>query len=160
MFRPIFHKLYLNNVRQMSTQTFNAEQAASKLHITFKTPGILQQALTHRSYLQGNLPTNDRLQRLGNQVLRLTVCEEGVKSLGNAAHKNDLRDYITKYTDSDYLAQQFDVLDLTDGLRYKAPGQGVPTLIKAKAFESVVGAICHDQGTKAAQEFVTSRLFK
>ncbi|ORZ23022.1 ribonuclease III domain-containing protein [Absidia repens] len=144
----------------MSTQSFNATAAAQKLHIDFKTPGILQQALTHRSYLQGAEPTNDRLQRLGNQVLYLSVCESGVQSLGNQAQKNELRAYITKYTDTGFLAKQFDTLDLTDGLRFNAGTNGTPSLIKAKAFESIVGAICHDQGTKAAQEFVSSRLFK
>ncbi|SAM05491.1 hypothetical protein [Absidia glauca] len=158
MLRTTCHRLLPSHVRSMST--FNAEAAATNLAISFKTPGILQQALTHRSYLQGSLPTNDRLQRLGNQVVRLAVCESGVKALGLQAQKHDLRNYITKYTDSAYLANQFDTLGLNDGLRFKAGTNGTPSLIKAKAFESVVGAICHDQGTKAAQEFVSSRLFK
>jgi dsRNA-specific ribonuclease len=120
--RPFVDTLLLTHlfllVRSMST--FNAEAAATNLAISFKTPGILQQALTHRSYLQGSLPTNDRLQRLGNQVVRLAVCESGVKALGLQAQKHDLRNYITKYTDSAYLANQFDTLGLNDGLRFKA----------------------------------------
>ncbi|KAI8330495.1 ribonuclease-III-like-domain-containing protein [Chlamydoabsidia padenii] len=153
------HRLIRSNVRWMST--FNAkEAAASKLHIDFVTPGILQQALTHRSYLQGTVPTNDRLQRLGNQVIRLTVCESGVKSLGNQAQKNELRTYLHKHTDTAFLANQFDTLGLNDGLRFTVRSDGTPSLIKAKAFESIVGAICHDKGTKAAQEFVSSHLLK
>ncbi|CAO3611730.1 unnamed protein product [Cunninghamella blakesleeana] len=140
--------------------TFNMEAASTKLQL--KTPGILQQALTHRSYLQGVEPTNDRLQLLGAQVLKFTVAESAVKSLGTSAHKDEVFKYISKYTDNKQLAQQFDTLGLTDGLRYTTLKSqvGIPAAIKAKAFESIIGAICHDKGTKAAQEFVSTHLFK
>ncbi|CAO3642393.1 unnamed protein product [Cunninghamella echinulata] len=136
------------------------EAAANKLQLGFKTPGILEQALTHCSYLHGNTANNDRLQILGAQVVQLTIADAGVKLLGINAEKNELNNYVKKYTNPTQLAEQFDTLGLNEGLRYTAGTDSVPSGIKAKAFESLVGAICHDKGTKAAQEFVSTHLLK
>ncbi|KAI8061789.1 ribonuclease-III-like-domain-containing protein [Gongronella butleri] len=152
-------KLY--QVRLLSTRAFNAQEAASKLQLTFKTPGILEQALTHRSFQHGNVASNDRLQMLGRSVLRLNATVAGTKALGANASRAEIRDYVYQHADNDALASRFEALGLKDGLRFTSVGssQDAPNGIKAKAFEAVVGAICHDQGLQAAEAFVNTHLY-
>ncbi|ORX54028.1 ribonuclease III [Hesseltinella vesiculosa] len=159
MFRPTTcQKLY--QVRLLSTKAFNANEAAAKLHLDLKTPDILQRALTHRSYLHGKEGSNDRLQLLGSQVIRLNVFSASAKTLGLNASSIEIKEQASKYLDQVYLATRFDTLGLNDGLRFTAPeGHGV-SRVKAKAFESVVGAVCHDQGMKAAEDFVQAHLYE
>ena len=57
----------------------NITELASKLKVKFKNIDLLQEALTHRSYLNENrshkLSHNERLEFLGDAVLELIVTE-------------------------------------------------------------------------------------
>ena len=52
----------------------------SNLQYTFKNENVLNEALTHRSFLNENpnwkLPNNERLEFLGDAVIELVVTEE------------------------------------------------------------------------------------
>ena len=54
----------------------------ARLQYPFKTPALLQQALTHRSYSADH---NERLEFLGDTVLGLAVAHMLYEALGSGA---------------------------------------------------------------------------
>lgn len=59
-----------------SRRAGNAEALAEKLDITLRRPDLLRQALTHKSAEQElHLPSNERLEFLGDSVLDLVVAQ-------------------------------------------------------------------------------------
>ncbi|KAJ8658113.1 hypothetical protein O0I10_006120 [Lichtheimia ornata] len=133
--------------KKAASPSFNAEAVSQQLGVSFKTPNILQRALTHKSYEHGSVPSNERLAYLGARVLQLSACESGLTS-------SSLQDHVQEHTNLDRLAKKFDGLNLADGMQYHVPGSSMPPKIKATAVNAVIGAVYHDQGYAAAQEFV------
>ena len=62
--------------RRRSRSAGDAEALAAKLDITFRRPELLRQALTHKSAEQElHVPSNERLEFLGDSVLDLVLAE-------------------------------------------------------------------------------------
>ena len=58
---PAFRRLFAtNSPYQSSLEVFK-----SRLGVDLKSEGILEQALTHKSYKHGTVPTNVRLELIG-----------------------------------------------------------------------------------------------
>jgi ribonuclease-3 len=136
----------------------------NKIGINFKDIGLLEEAITHRSYLNENRKwahsNNERLEFLGDAVLELIVTEslfknypdkeEGeltiyraalvnTKTLSSVAEKTEL--------DKNILLSRGEAKDFT--------GRGKES-ISANAVEAVIGAIYLDRGYDVAKEFVCS----
>lgn len=140
--------------------------AATKLKVKFKDISLLEQALTHRSWLneqrriQG-LENNERLEFLGDAVLELVCTDylyrnykepEGIltnwrsalvrtESIGAAAEKLGL----------------YELIKMSRGER-KSESDRAKLQMLANAFEAVIGAIYLDQGYEQAEEFVTEHI--
>lgn len=97
--------------KKAASPSFNAEAVSQQLGVSFKTPNILQRALTHKSYEHGSVPSNERLAYLGARVLQLSACESGLTS-------SSLQDHVQEHTNLDRLAKKFDGLNLADGMQY------------------------------------------
>jgi ribonuclease III len=132
----------------------------------FKSPSLLEQALTHRSFANEHPefePShNERLEFLGDAVLNLVLTDlllkkhpslsEGALSRLRAGLVNEKK-----------LAQMALLLDLGDRLRIGrgeelTGGREKPSLL-ADTFEAVTGAIFLDGGFKSAFHYI-ARLFK
>jgi ribonuclease-3 len=136
-----------------------------KTGIDFKEPDILEQALTHRSFLgsDGGDPgrSNERLEFLGDSVLELIVIEHLY-----AAFPRDREGELTKkkslLVSKGVLADRAEQLGLGDFVLLseseRDSGGGERASILADAFEAVVGAIYLDQGIDAARRFVRDQL--
>ncbi|HUU54546.1 MAG TPA: ribonuclease III [Armatimonadota bacterium] len=62
--------------RRRAPRAGDAEALAAKLDITLHRPGLLRQAITHKSAEQEmHLPSNERLEFLGDSVLDLVLAE-------------------------------------------------------------------------------------
>ncbi|MBI2613014.1 ribonuclease III [Candidatus Kaiserbacteria bacterium] len=137
-----------------------------KIGYTFKTKNLLEQAFTHRSYLNENRELgrdhNERLEFLGDAVLELAVTEflyvkypdkpEGDLTAYRAALVNtqSISDAATKLGMNDYLLLS----------RGEARDTGrAREIILANAFEALIGAIYLDAGYGAAQKFIETQLF-
>jgi ribonuclease-3 len=136
-----------------------------KTGIEFKEPDILEQALTHRSFLgsDGGDPgrSNERLEFLGDSVLELIVIEHLYSSFlrdreGELTKKKSL--LVSKGVLADRAEQmgmgEFVLLSESE----RDSGGGERASILADAFEAVVGAIYLDQGIGGARRFVTDQL--
>jgi ribonuclease-3 len=137
----------------------------SELGIVFQDPLLLQQALTHRSYLNENpdfpLPSNERLEFLGDALLGFVVAEklhsdlphlwEGALTVLRAALV--CNETLARIASSFHLG---DYLNLGRGEEMSGGRSRQSNL--SSALEAVIGAILVDQGFDVAKEFVLGLL--
>lgn len=135
-----------------------------KLNLTFKNKDFLNQALTHRSYLNENptfhLGHNERLEFLGDAVLELIVTEYLYRNYDYP--EGDLTNLRAALVNRKMLAEVGGKFSLEKYLllsRGEAKDNGrARQYILANAFEALIGAIFLDQGLDVAKEFVTNNL--
>lgn len=133
------------------------------LGVTFRDESLLERALTHRSYAfeAGGLPTNERLEFLGDAVLGLAVTDAIYRSLPDAAEGR-----LAKIKAS--AVNTIRLADVARGLGVGAQvrlGRGEEQSggrdkdsILADTMEALIGAVYLDRGMDAAMELV-DRLF-
>lgn len=138
----------------------------TRIDYSFKNEMLLEQAFTHRSYLNENRASgrehNERLEFLGDAVLELVVTEflytkypdkpEGELTAFRAALVNtqSISDAATRLGMNAYLLLS----------RGEAKDTGrARQIILANAFEAVIGALYLDAGYEVARKFIDSQLF-
>lgn len=140
------------------------KELEKKIKIKFKNVKLLQQALTHRSYInehpQEKLAQNERLEFLGDAVLELIVTEYLYKTFDSP--EGDLTSLRASLVNTESLSLLAQELSLNDYL-FLSKGETKSTgkarnVILADAFEALIGAIYLDQGVKKTKEFIAQRL--
>lgn len=138
------------------------DKIQKKIGLKFKDKSLLEEALTHRSYLNENpswpCGNNERLEFLGDAVLELVVTEElfrrfpkkeeGKLTVLRAALVNSKSLYEVALDiglDGELLLSRGETKD--------AKGKGRET-ISANSVEAVIGAIYIDQGYDKAKKFI------
>ncbi len=133
----------------------------STLGITFRDPLLLQQALTHRSFLNENpdfpLPSNERLEFLGDALLGFIVAEKLHSDLPHLweGALTVLRAALVCNETLARIASSFNLGDhLYLGRGEEMSGGRHRQSNLSSALEAVIGAIFVDQGLPVAKEFV------
>jgi ribonuclease-3 len=143
----------------------NFEEFEEKLGYSFKTPELLQMALTHRSYINESRTRdgkhNERLEFLGDAVLELITTEFLYAKYPNKP-EGDLTSYRSGLVNTSTLATVSLELGVNDFLLL-SKGESKDTgrarqYILANAFEAIVGALYIDGGYDTAQKFVAKYL--
>ena len=143
------------------------EVLEKKLGLKFKNKGLLQQAFTHRSYLNENpnfkLEHNERLEFLGDAVMELIVTEYLYKDYPEKA-EGDLTNWRAALVNAKMLTSVAEDLGFNDFLllsKGEAKELGkARAYILANAFEAFLGALYLDSGTKPCDEFIKKYLIK
>lgn len=125
----------------------------------FLLPGLLQQALTHRSH---SSPHNERLEFLGDSVLNCSIATQLYQRFATIK-EGDLSRLRANLVRQETLAEIAVELALGDFLRLgegelKSSGFRRPSIL-ADALEAIIGAVYLDAGFAAAHQFI-ERLFK
>ena len=131
------------------------------IDVIFKDKDVLNEALTHRSYLNENpkwlLPHNERLEFLGDAVLELVVSEFLYDQFPGEP-EGILTNWRSILVNAVQLAKVSKDLQLNEFIqlsRGEAKAEGaLKESILANTFEAVVGALYLDQGYKAAKQFI------
>ncbi|CAA9371076.1 MAG: Ribonuclease III [uncultured Propionibacteriaceae bacterium] len=122
-------------------------------------PDLLERALTHRSfaYEQGGLPTNERLEFLGDSVLGLVVTEHLFVSFPDLS-EGQLAKFRAAVVNSRALADVARGLDLGAvvklGRGEEATGGRDKSSILADTMEAVIGAVFVQHGIDSARVLV------
>ena len=129
-----------------------------RLGYAFRQQGLLQQAVTHRSFSSDH---NERLEFLGDSVLNLSVANLLYVQLASLP-EGDLSRVRANLVKQDTLHQLAKTLDLPVVMRLgegemRSGGQNRPSIL-ADALEAIIGAVYLDGGYKDAQDLV-ERLF-
>ena len=134
--------------------------------VTFNNKMLLEQAFTHRSYLNENRAQgkehNERLEFLGDAVLELVVTEFLFAKYPDKP-EGDLTSYRAALVNTVSISDAATKLGMNDFLllsRGEARDTGrARQIILANAFEALIGAIYLDQGYEAAKNFIAAQLF-
>jgi len=132
-----------------------------KIGIVFKNKKILEEAFTHRSYLNENPDwsgnQNERLEFLGDAVLELIVTEHLFLNFPDKT-EGELTSFRAALVNANMLSEIAQNLELNDYLllsRGEAKDLGrARQYILANTFEALIGAIYLDQRYGAAEEFI------
>ncbi|MBI4093687.1 ribonuclease III [Candidatus Kaiserbacteria bacterium] len=137
-----------------------------KIEYTFKNRALLEQAFTHRSYLNENRELerehNERLEFLGDAVLELVVTEFLYEKYP-AKPEGDLTAYRAALVNTQSISEAGTKLGMNEFLLLSR-GESRDTgrarqIILANAFEALIGAIYLDAGYKESQRFIAEQLF-
>jgi len=133
---------------------------SKKIKLKFKNLDLLQEALTHRSYLNENrsykINHNERLEFLGDAVLELVVTEHLYNNFPNP--EGDLTSWRAALVNGDMLstiAKKMGVEEYLLMSRGEAKDTGRARIyLLANALESIIGAVYLDQGYEGAKKFI------
>ncbi len=141
------------------------EDAQKTIQYVFTQPRLLEEALTHKSHLQGktdeSLKDNERLEFLGDAVLDLIISDYLAQTFPEWA-EGDLSKTRANLVRQSSLAQAARRLQLGEFLRLgkgeeQTQGRGKSSLL-ANALEAVIAAIYLDGGLVPARDFVLKAL--
>lgn len=140
------------------------QELAKILKVEFQNLDLLQEAVTHRSYLNENrkysLPHNERLEFLGDAVLELSVTRYLFDNYENP--EGELTNWRASLVNGEMLSRVANKLGLDDFI-LMSKGERKDTgkarqYILANAVEAVIGAIYLDQGFDAADVFIKKNI--
>ena len=134
------------------------------LNLRFNNPKLLEQAFMHRSYLNEfkvDLPSNERLEFLGDSVLSLII---SVRLFKERPHDTEgeltnLRAHIVKTKSLAEISKQLglgDYLLLSKG-EMLSGGRNNPQLL-ANTYEALLGAVFLDQGFEMTKKVIGETL--
>ncbi|OGC34216.1 ribonuclease III [candidate division WOR-1 bacterium RIFOXYB2_FULL_48_7] len=138
------------------------QELENRLGISFLNKLLLNQSLTHSSYgHEKSIPDNERLEFLGDAVLKLVVSEYLYNRFPNSA-EGDLTKIRAAAISDDTLAEEGQRFELGEYLllslnEKKGGGQKRRSNI-ANAAEALIGAIYLDAGIGKARDFVVELL--
>jgi ribonuclease-3 len=135
-----------------------------KIGVKFNNKDLLEQALTHRSYLNENpdfkLEHNERLEFLGDAALQITVTERLYREYPNP--EGELTNWRAALVNAKKLAEVAESIGLNDFIllsRGEAKDIGrARQYILANALEALIGAIYIDQGIEKVRTFVEKNI--
>lgn len=126
----------------------------------FRQIGLLEQALTHRSYSRSN--SNERLEFLGDSILNLIISIHIYRQFSEASEGqlSRIRAALVKQATLAQVAREIELGDHVrlGGGELKSGGQRRASIL-ADALEAVIGAVYLDGGFAAA-EAVVLRLYR
>lgn len=138
----------------MSTGQFDVAKLERALDLKFSNPGLLEQALTHRSRSQVNY---ERLEFLGDSVLGFVVAEDLYYRFPDIPEGklSRMRSYVVRKETLARIARAMalqELLQLGEG-ELKSGGFNRDSIL-SDSLEAVIGAVYLDQGIDAAKSFI------
>ena len=135
-----------------------------KIGYTFKGKRLLEQAFTHRSYLNENKSAgrehNERLEFLGDAVLELVVTEYLFNNY--AEPEGILTNWRSALVRTESIGAASGRMEYEPMLRLsrgeKHGSERARQQILANTFEAVIGAVYLDQGYEAAKKVITDHI--
>jgi len=123
----------------------------------FGDSSLLTVAFTHSSFAnEQNIPSNERLEFLGDSVLNLIVSKHLYDSGTDA--EGVMTDKRKTIVSRDPLANAIDKLDVAKFLQLGSNTKEVSANMKADLYEAIVAAIYIDGGQDAASKFIFNTL--
>lgn len=140
------------------------KKLANIIEVEFNRIELLQEAMTHRSYLNEHkdykLDQNERMEFLGDAVLELVVTEYLYLNFKNP--EGELTNWRASLVKGEMLAVVADEIGIEKYL-LMSKGEKRDTgkarqYILANAMEAIIGAIYLDKGYEEASKFITKRI--
>lgn len=141
------------------------KEFADKIGVEFDDISLLQNACTHRSYLNENrvsgMEHNERLEFLGDAVLELVVTSFLFRKYTKKA-EGELTAFRSALVNTVSLTKVAQSINLNDYILLSKgeakDGGRARSVILANAVEAIIGAIYLDRGYNAAANFISNHL--
>lgn len=138
----------------MSAEQIVVEKLEKAFDLRFSNPGLLEQALTHRSRSHRNY---ERLEFLGDSVLGFVVAEDlYYRFPGSSEGKlSRMRSYVVRQETLAWIARDMalqELLQLGEG-ELKSGGFNRDSIL-SDCLEAIIGAVYLDQGMDTARSFI------
>ncbi len=137
-----------------------------KLNINFRDKKLLEQAFTHRSYINENknlgLEHNERLEFLGDAVLELVITDFLFKKYPSTKEGvlTAYRSSLVRTESISAAAREMGMNDLLKLSKGESRDEGkARDYILANTFEAIIGAVYLDLGYDAAKKVIADSLF-
>lgn len=151
--------------RGLRTEVIDLRDFQKEANLRFQDESLLQQALTHRSYVnehnEAGLIDNERLEFLGDAVLDFVSGDMLFRRYPNMP-EGDLTRLRAAIVRTESLAALAQLCRVGEALRMGRGEENSGGRERANnlcgAFEAVIGALYLDQGLEAVKEFVTPLL--
>jgi ribonuclease III len=145
----------------------NLDEFQDFIDTRFNNQNLLQQALTHRSYLnehfEDDLHDNERLEFLGDAVLDFIAADMLYERFPELP-EGDLTRLRSALVRTEALAEFAGQCHIGDVLRVGKGEENTGGRIRrnnlCRAFEAVIGALYLDQGTEAVKVFILPRMLE
>ena len=139
-------------------------ECARKIGCRFRRKSRLKEALTHSSFAyENNLPSNERMEFLGDAILEVVVSDILYRKYPQAA-EGELTEKRASLVNGKSLAMIARKLSLGKflflGKGEDAQGGSELSSNLANVLEAIIGAIFLDRGLRAAMRFVKKEFFK
>ena len=137
-----------------------SDQAPAVLGYRFKDESLLDEALTHASFADNRLQSNERMEFLGDAILGYVVCEHLYHSFPDML-EGDMTKIKSSVVSRKVCAQITRKLNLDAMLNLGKGMADRPTLppsVAAAVLESIIAAIYLDGGMEAARSFVVEQV--
>lgn len=143
----------------------NPKKLLESLDLEFANKHLLEEAMTHRSFLNESkttLSSNERLEFLGDSILSFLVSSHLFKTFPDIpeGELTNLRSATVKTTTLAMVAQRLNLgayLRLSHG-EEDGGGRQNPSLL-ADTFEALIGALYLDRGLEVTRSFLKKHLF-
>lgn len=162
--KSLFHYLQRNKPKKLSLQF--RDYLAKHISYRFEDTDLLEQAMSHRSYLQDSTErifSNERLEFLGDSVLGMLVTDELYHRFPKAS-EGELTRIKSTIVSRDRLAKQARNMELGKYLllgngEEKSGGRNRASIL-ADGYEALLGAIYLDGGVSEVRQLVRVHLLK
>ncbi|KAI8981691.1 ribonuclease-III-like-domain-containing protein [Mycotypha africana] len=150
-------QLHRNAILQQElsmSPSFKLEEKAAELSLR---PATLKQALTHKSFKHGTVPTNERIQLIGYRAIQFFATEKIAKDPTNNQESQTMIKSIRELVN--FKSNPFETLGLQEGFQGELPTKEIPHSVKCTTLQAITGAIYHERGINAARDFVHKHIF-
>jgi ribonuclease-3 len=132
------------------------ERAEKVLGITFKTPQLLQESLTHASIANHRLESNERMEFLGDAVLDLIICEALYLKFPQFLEGDltKIKSAVVSRRTCAEVAIETGLADLLIIGKGISSREAMPPSLAAAVYESIVAAIYLDQGFAVVKDYI------
>lgn len=135
-----------------------------KIITLFKNNNLLEQALTHRSWVNENpqnLGTNERLEFLGDAILEFIVSKEIYNKFPKEeeGYLTALRANLVNTRNLAEVAKKLNIGEIIKLSKGEIDGGGrTNSSLLADTIEAIIGALFLDQGISASEKFITENI--
>ena len=144
---------------------YKIDKLLKKIKLNFNNTVLLEEALTHRSFINENNGTknhNERLEFLGDAVLELVVTELLFNNYPDKP-EGDLTSFRAALVRTESLAYEAKKINLGESIFMsygeEATGGRKRQYILANTMEALIGAIYLDQGYKCTEDFIKKHIY-
>ncbi|QQE11901.1 ribonuclease III [Planctomycetota bacterium] len=132
------------------------EETQALLNYKFKNPVVMQEALTHASYADSRLDSNERMEFLGDAILGFVVCEYLYANYPELleGELTKIKSAVVSRRVCAQISEETGLVELLELGKGMIGRPSLPSSVAAAVYEAVIAAIYLDGGIEPTREYI------